>query len=399
MWVRKQVCLMLLAFWFPAFISADSVAEDGFWHIETKKGLKISSADDAHSLRVGGRLMWDYDDYQHADVGGEDDQHSEFRRAGLFLRGKVFSDWAYRLLFELSGDEHEDAHLEEASLRYRAWPVHIRVGRFKAPVGLERLSASKNLATIERAAFWNFVPGGRSDMNVQIEQQGDRYTWSFGLYENNEDLVDGFTVTDEEHTYSTAARVTWQAWQREDALLHLGASLMRHDFSDNKVRMRLRSRLGAHSSESVLLIDTGGLAEDADQWGVESALILGSVAFQGEYLDYRMFSDTGPDLDFSGAYLQGSWVITGEKRRLRDGLLKRVKPKHALGAWEVVLKYEYGEAEALSRTEYELYTLGVNWFLDRHWRVSLNAIVGELDDGFERDDSFDSLSGRLQFSF
>ena len=121
--------------------------------------------------------------------------------------------------------------------------------------------------------------------------------------------------------------------------------------------------------------------------------------------DDKTFKAMG-DVDVKGSYIQVSYIMTGESRGYKGkaGKFDKVKPKGPMGAWELVAKYEDGEldidAEA-SETEYELMTLGINWYATKNVKFMLNYLDADTDHANKAGDEGDgdAVAFRAQYVF
>ena len=133
--------------------------------ISTTGGIKAATSDGEYKFQLGGRMMWDYDSFDYSDVGGAEGSDSELRRGRIYVKGTIRKNWSYKLQLEFGSTEEADGSntvdLEDAYVVYGGLPVQLKFGRFHRPVGLEELTSSKNISTIERAEFWYFVPSCR----------------------------------------------------------------------------------------------------------------------------------------------------------------------------------------------------------------------------------------------
>jgi len=108
---------------------------------------------------------------------------------------------------------------------------------------------------------------------------------------------------------------------------------------------------------------------------------------------------TAFDVEFDGYYLQAAYTITGETRPYKKGKFKRVSPKGDMGAVEVVAKYEDGDATFGNQSgEYDVITLGVNWYVNKSVRLSLNYLDADVDTD-SADDDGSAVSLRAQYAF
>ena len=194
--------------------------------------------------------------------------------------------------------------------------------------------------------------------------------------------------------------MTYLPINNDNSKLHVGASYLYQDFDDNLQRARLRTRLGTHTGDRIVLADAGTTGEQSNQLGLEAAWVSGPLSLQGEYMTYEIETDNtvANDVEFNGYYLQATYSLTGESRAYKKGSFDKIKPSGAGGAWELVLKHENGEADYLTTSEYDLTTLGVNWYINSNVRASLNYLTGEVD-GTATDGDFDAISTRLQLVF
>ena len=372
--------------------------------INTDGGLKVATRDKESKFQLGGRLMWDYDNFNHSNIGGTEGSESELRRGRIYVKGTIRTNWSYKLQFEFKSIENTDGgnsvDLEDAYIVYSGLPVQLKFGRFHRPVGLEELTSSKNTSTIERAAFWDIVPSSRSDYNFQIGQYKTDYTWAIGIYENEDSNEEGIKDSNGNLTYSYGGRATYLPTNTDASKIHIGISYLHRDFDNNLQRAYLRTRLATHTADKIALADAGTTGKKSNQIGLEVAWVSGSFSLQSEYMRYKITTDNtvANDVEFYGYYLQATHSLTGESRVYQQGSFDKIKPSSFGGAWELVLKYEHGHADYLTTSKYDLTTLGVNWYINSNVRASLNYLTGETDNT-GKNDNFDAISTRLQLTF
>jgi len=118
------------------------------------KGFFIQTSDGANRLSVGGYVHFDGRYFLNSGDGGT----STFllRRARIDLRGKLFKYFDYKFMTDFAGGQTviQDAYI---SANYVPW-FRIQAGKYKAPVGLERLQSANALMFVERALPTNLVP-------------------------------------------------------------------------------------------------------------------------------------------------------------------------------------------------------------------------------------------------
>jgi phosphate-selective porin OprO/OprP len=156
--------------------------------------------------------------------------------------------------------------------------------------------------------------------------------------------------------------------------------------------------------DSVRLIDTGAIdAAHASVLGMEFGANWKSFYLQGEHFWFdieRRGATALPDPDFTGYYVQGSWLLTGETRRYNPvtGSFQNPRPMvpfssaGGFGAWELAARYsnmnlDFQEGLAATAAipgtvrggEQNVLTLGVNWYLNPNFKMMLNYLLIDVD--------------------
>src|SRR5690606_19237374 len=114
--------------------------------VETKGGIKVTSADKKFEASVGGRIHFDAYafDRDAADTTGT----TEFRRARLTLQGK-FYDFGYKLEQDFSAG-NTTAGFRDAYLSRKGLGGTFYVGQFKPYRSMEELTSSNEITMMER---------------------------------------------------------------------------------------------------------------------------------------------------------------------------------------------------------------------------------------------------------
>jgi len=370
--------------------------------------LKWETNEGEFKLQVGGRIMADAAFYDEDNVDLDGESGTEFRRARLFVAGTMFHDWDWKAQYDFAGNESE---IKDAYIRYTGFDFgKITVGQFKQPFGLEELTSSKYITFMERAMATNAFSTSRR-IGLGVNGAGDSWTWAASVYGREEG-----DDTDGDEGYGVGARLTWAPWHEKTRVLHVGAAAAWEDPNDNGLRFRARPE--SHIT-STRLVDTGSFSnpDTFTKYGLEAATVLGPFSLQGEYMTVNAEEDLpgSKDADFTGAYVYGSWFITGESRNYKKGKFGRVKPKSVVGkgghgAWELALRYstidlEDGDFEG---GEEDNYTIGVNWYATPYIRFMANYVMTDTDpvasrlqdsDGRPKDDELSVFQLRAQIDF
>ena len=395
----------------------------------TGGGFKLKS-DNGNSFKLGGRLLFDYDFFDDVFTdNGESQSEGEWRRTRLTASGSVKKDWKYKFTVNIddqAGDDDPGADVNTAYIEYAGFkPLAVRVGKFKEPFSLERLTSSKWISTIERNMTLDFLGGnlgaGQPDLGgVQLSgyhEDANNLNWAIGVFDDGSEDQDG------EDNYGLTARVAASPHFGEDHFVHLGAAFSVREIQD---RVRYRSRLGVHTADGGRPTFADAWVDDVEQYGLEAAYVNGPFSLQAEYIDVTADGDRAPDVDESGActddnddlikcgdidfdgyYLQGTYTLTGETRsyKKKGAIFDKVKPGSAMGAWELVARYEDVDVDDDKEDRSvgaEKWILGVNWYANKNLKFMLNYLDAEVDKELAQgadDDNGEAWSMRAQYAF
>ena len=336
------------------------------------------------AFRLGGRIHLDAAAVDAAAVeaarGVSFEESHELRRLRLEARGALTRAWALGAQVELA--DHE-VFLHEAWVELPGFPLgRLRAGRHRQPQSLDAHTSSKGVSLLERAAPVEALTSGR-DTGLLLFDEWRAGSWAVGAYSPAE------SIDDDVHTgvLEASGRLTWLPW-REDGgeLLHLGASLATRESREGL--LAFAARPGAHLAPA--LVDTGDVpADGATTVGLEGLWIGGPWSVQAEWLASRLdLADAARgDARLWGAYVMGTWTLTGERRPYlssRAGMGKLAPfDTSAHGAWELALRVSHTdlEDEPVSGGELDLVSLGLNWYAREQARVMANVVRAELEDG------------------
>jgi phosphate-selective porin OprO/OprP len=381
---------------------------------------------------------------------------TNFRRARFGVEGKAFGDWEYNILFEYGGAGEEDAaHIQELWAQYSGFrPFHIRVGAFVPSLGLNDQGSTNASLFVERPAVADIarsLAGG--DFREAGEVWGGTERWYVSA------AVSGRTVgvvnssgSGVSQPFDTAlnylGRAAFVPWKGDAGMLELGvhgsyvarvsdaggpdvaAGTARYPVTFQE-RPELRV-------DGTRLISTGAInANHASTLGVEASGQYGPLFLQGEYEHFtieRLNPAAGVgDPDFHGWYIEGGYMLTGERRRFDPGVFAWTNApvdhpfspaNHTWGGFELAgryaiidLNYHAGAAgtapapDAVRGGEQEIVTAGLNWYPNTFFkfmleyqdvhirRLSPNAATFLTPTGAEIGQHYNTLVLRSQFAF
>ena len=329
-------------------------SDDNEIQVKTKGGLEVKTADGKYSMKVGGRIQWDYN---HSELNGVTDEDDfNIRRARIYASG-VIDDWSYKAQFNIgnnNGGTPEDLYIQ-----YNGWgkAAKLAVGKQRVVFGLEDWESSNDITALERSGITEQYGVQRQDSVRLHGEIADMTYYSVSAFED-----DAATGTDD---FGLAARVAYVPFMDDDMLIHLGLGYT--DRGDRREAM-----------------------------GLEFAANFGSFHLQAEYFDEEQGND-----DRDGYYVQAGYILTGETRPYKDGKFKRVKPGKD-GAWEIFARMEEGDGNhsdiELGRVDASAYTLGVNWYINNNVRLGMNYSSGDSNEPGSNDDG-EEFRVRLQLTF
>jgi phosphate-selective porin OprO/OprP len=401
-------------------------AADSGWSVKWSNGFKVANKEAGHSLKFGGRIMWDWatifhdDEFEEAFGDNEGFGH-EARRARLFMSGTVYKYIAFKAQYDFVGGDPE---FKDVWLGLKKVPAlgTVKVGHFKEPQGLEELTSSKYITFMERSLpIEAFVPGRNVGLAFGGDAMDGMLTYAAGIFEETDDFGDDFF--NDVDDFNTTFRVTFAPIMEKTHVLHLGGSYSRkfRDGNDDNTS-RFRVRPSVHITDR--FVNTGRFATDAENiFGIEAAYVNGPFSIQGEFLGNSVALDeerTGLDesLFFWGAYGYVSYFLTGESRNYDGGDFGRVKPKSnfdwdgsGFGAWELAVRFAYLDLND-DEDDFEIrggetwdITAGVNWYLAPNTRIMLNYVYANIEDNEavdatdEDEVNLSAVQGRFQIDF
>lgn len=352
------------------------------------------SKDGKFSFNIRGRI---HADWATADIkeGGYDfNSGTNIRRARIGVNGTAFTDFKYRLEFDLGGGESTvtDAYVEYAGFKN----ISLIAGQFKQPYTFDDLTSSTVHPFIERSLMSNsFSAGADRRMGAGVKAKLGPVNTFFAVSGENASTTRSDTAVDEGWGVNGKIYV-------EDKFggvdVHLGGS--GYIRTDNRVdaaspnSWRVRDRPGTRV-DGGRIIDSGTIlnVDQAQFFGAELAASYGPLLFFSEY-GWNKLKPRDPltctasnclrdDVTLKGYYLAGAWMITGEHRAFRNGELDGIKPKNnvgggdgGLGAFELAFRYDHANFEqtigSRAGTYADMYTTGLNWYFNPNFRLMVH---------------------------
>ena len=356
-------------------------------------GLKISQGDS--SIQFGGRFMLDYDYFNgasNASNNGDTGSDSEIRRGRIFIKSKLNKSWEAKIQINVDDKSSKD-QFEDAYLKYNGFALgSVTIGKHKESFGLEELTSSKYISTIERSMMTNaFAPGRSYGVSLSGKKGGFRYAG--GIFSTAQDGSD-------KETYSLTGRITYTPVLSKGHVIHFGLSSSVRDHGDNSFQIKERAEVHTANDKPAISAKTANV-DTVNVIGLEAAGVWNALSVQTEYQQATVNASLGGvDANYSGFYVMGSYFLTGESRPYKKGAFGKVKPSSANGAWELVARFSNLDAmDNNAGTKTENVTLGLNFYANSNVRFMANYITTNVSGNTVVKTDANALSLRAQYIF
>jgi len=440
--------------------------------------LALASSDGRFTANMRAIIMFDAGKYFQksnlpAQVTNRDlNDGTNFRRARFGIDGKLFKDFDYAVIYEFGGSGGEDAgHIQEIWAQYTALkPWKIRIGAFEPNIGLAAAVSTSQMPLMERPAAAEVarnVAAGDSRSAIQVFGNGlwgdgdagiaTRWFASGAITGNTVGTINSSntvntatpatvvvgTLQPSDEQVAIIGRFAIAPFSSTDWQTHFGVNaqyvLQPNNLSVGTaypVQLRDRPELRIDGTR---LVDTGGIdARHVTVLGAEAGLTVQNFMLESEYFSYRIDrrnATNAPvfasDPNFSGWYVQGAWVLTGEPRPYNPAEARFDAPKMAYnfnpaagtwGTWELVGRYSNldlnyhdcgaGHAipaagvscfDAVRGGEQKISTIGLNWYLNPDIRFMLDYQFVDVSRfnaaGLQVGQKYNALALRSQLAF
>jgi len=369
----------------------------------TPKSKKITD------LKFSGRIQGQWDGIESdPTTTTEDRNHFYFRRLFLGGHAKMGDNWGGDLVLDFAASPNNEGSgkadqvfIEGASVWYKSDDGYrLDIGQKKVPFGLEEVTSSAKMKTIERSA-----------VNRQFAETlkfNARFTGLFGSGK----------LADTGLSYDVAVVNSGQNHNSKDSALNDGT----YGYDNNELSYYGRlSYEGDINEISYLVGVAAGVQQNDDSnvtkgydatnaWNVFARVGTGPFELEAEYMSGT--ADTaGGDHDHEGYSIQGAYIIEQENKGdwefvYRYSIVEGKGDQDLVSAKEIIrrgnfTKDEDGGAWELV-DEFEQHYFGINYLFDGHdIKFMLGYEMNELKDTDENGGSadMDGFRARMQFLF
>jgi len=358
-------------------------------------GFVLNSQDGRFKLKVGayvqtdGRFFFDDEDNK---------AKSEFvvRRARLDLQGTVFRYFDFRLLPDFGGSSVQlyDAYLD---LNYFS-QAKLRVGKYKPPIGLERLQSATSLMFVERGLPTNLVP--TRDIGLQLfgEFWDGALSYAGGVFNGAADLANSTGDVNDDKDF--AGRVFAHPFKNTSLVFLRGLGLGIAGSYGRERGQTTNTDLPSYrtSGQQVFFNFKSASPADANNtayaWGPHSRLAPQAYFYYGPFGSLFEYTSSNQEVSFKNNrqtfdntawQVALSYVVTGEPASYRG--VSPVRPfdpsEGKWGAFEVAARggqlhidnaaFADGFADpAKSAGQASEWALGTNWYPNKSVKFVLN---------------------------
>jgi phosphate-selective porin OprO and OprP len=176
-----------------------------------ENGFSISSPDRQYQIRFKGLIQVDGRRFFTSDPVLQSSDTFILRRIRPILDGTLLGLVDFRISPDFGNNTVAllDAY---ADIHPRPW-LRLRVGKFKEPVGLERLQADQDLSFIERSLDQNLTPQREIGVELWGDVAGGLVRYEGGVFNGNAD--NALTDIDSDHAKSFEGRIFVQPFNVE----------------------------------------------------------------------------------------------------------------------------------------------------------------------------------------
>lgn len=358
--------------------------------VDTKGGIKVTSADGKFEAQVGGRIHFDAYAFDR-DIASTTGT-TEFRRARLTLQGKALG-WEYKMEQDFGAGTNLDG-LRDLYVAKNAFGGKFTIGHFKPYRSMEELTSSNEILMMERpfSSASGLFNARQFQQGVGYLRAGTNYTAGLSVF----NLRSAAGVRNE--GVGAAGRFTYAPINNETSTLHLGGWFSVEDLNNGSATTTASvSYAGRRGPSQTIATVTGASGDKITAYGLEAAGSFGPAFFQGEYVQSKFEQPFLADQDVNSWYLQGSWMLNGGHKPYKGATGVFGSPKVGdKGLWELTARYDAIENEDIANREATSLMFGVNYYVNSNLRFMFNYIQGENE---VNGDETGQYALRTQFAF
>ena len=384
-----------------------------------KDGFSIKSADGKYSLRFRGYIQSDGRFFPNSEAVPAVD-NLLIRRARPIIEAAVGRYFEFRLMPDFGGTAPAifDAYWDGKF----APEFTVRAGKFKPPIGLERLQSATDVMFAERGLPTNLVPSRDIGLQIAGDISEGLFAYQVGVFNGVADLANG--GDDLSNAKDFAARVFVQPF-KSGSFRPLGVGIAASTgFERGSITSvglpsyRTPGQQTVFRYNSSTTTPANNVYADGKRTRIapQGYYYTGPFGVLGEYVISRNEVNRAgavAELEHTAWQASGSFFLTGEKNAFRSPMPKRPfdLKEGGFGAIELVARYGELILDEASFPTYATITssaqkakaagVGINWHFTRAVKVSLDyertTFTGGAATGDREPEN--AVIGRFQTSF
>jgi len=355
-----------------------------------KDGFGLRSADGAFALRIRGYIQADTRFYTGSSTLAATSSIL-LRRVRPIIEGTLYKRFDFRFMPDFGNGT---TVLYDGYSEARLWPaLAIRIGKFKPPIGLERLQSATDIKFVERGLPTNLVPN--RDVGVQLsgDVAGGFLTYQGGVFNGVADLGNG--DGDATNSKDLVGRVFVQPFVRSALASRVDLGVGVAVSSGVETGTLTAPALPSYRTPGQLTFfkyRNDGTAPNtviADgrrtRLAPQGYLNVGPLGLLSEYIrssQHVIRATTSADLEHTAWQVAGSWFLTGERASFKSVTPKTNAGSGAngkpggVGAIELVARYGVLSLDDATFPAYanptsapsdaKAWGAGVNWHLAKN---------------------------------
>jgi phosphate-selective porin OprO and OprP len=385
-----------------------------------RDGFSLRSADGNFQLRLRGYVQLDGRTFLDDDERPATDTFL-LRRVRPIFEGTVLKIFDFRIMPDFGGGQ---TVLQDAYLDIRFNPAaRLRAGKFKPPVGLERLQSGTDLLFVERAFPTNLIPN--RDLGVQLfgDLAGGGVTYAVGVFNGVPD--GGSADSDTNDGKDAAARLFFTPFAKGNGPLKglgfgIGSSFGKQE---GTLAAPGLPSFRTPAQQTFFSYRTDGTAPntviadgDRTRLSPQGYFYRGPLGLLAEYAissqEVRR-ADVVEELEHTSWQTAVSWVLSGGEPSFRS-VSPKVNFDPAAGTWgafELAARYSKLELDddtfplfanpASAASSAEAWAVGFNWYFNRNVKLYLDYERTQFEGGAATGDREDEsiVFSRLQVAF
>jgi phosphate-selective porin OprO/OprP len=346
-------------------------------------GFTMRSADGDYVLKIGADLQTDIRTFSGTGSSSLTDQIL-LRRVRPTFSGTIYKyvDYFFRPDFGQGSTVIYDAYMQINYIPH----FSIRVGKFKPPVGLERLQSDDDTSFIERGLPTLLAPSRDIGFQLSGDLVNKRVGYQVGVFNGVPD--NGLSDTSATSHRSYAGRIFATPFQTggENPLSGLGFGLGAEGGSTDGIALPGYKTAG----QNTFFTFASGVTAAGHRTALapQAFYYLGPFGLLAEDTVTEEQFQKGTvrkDVAFRSWQVEASWILTGEKKSFGSPNPRHPfsLATHGWGAWELAARtgdfkvdqglFTYGFASPTASPSFAReWVGGVNWYLNRILRISVD---------------------------